>query len=413
MAGRPSITSDYASVIARTIENAQKDPAQLRSLVYDTARSCLGRHILTNYHELGGVKGYRHMLDLENAINQVESLSQSANEALTDGSSMQLLNEPATSPDHNALVVRQPLSDATTANEINQDNPPVTVQPSLNDIYRVDEQFPEIIQPSEIWAPVFGSGRKRIRIDFPWGLQLAVAAFVGVVVYAVLFAPFSYIQALHHSNAEQLAQAAAPPIPANPQPGAKMSLREANSAAAAQALGFAPPNVYGIYAASGGKLFALNPFAIKVPDPRVGISAMISEPSHVTVPDGKLTFVIYRRDLASSAPTEASVRIVAQVERETKFNVAGPPTAEKIDGQWAIRSKSYQFKVAPIDENPEMIVVRPEDSNLVLPPGRYALAIAGHGYDFTVFGQTSDTAHCLERTNVVGGTVYSECRTLP
>ena len=116
MAGRPSITSDYVSVIARTIENAQNDPAQLRSLVYDIARSCLGRYILTNYHELGGAKGYRHMLDLEDAINQVESLSQRANEALTDDQSAQLLNGPANSPDHNALVVREPLSDAT-ANE--------------------------------------------------------------------------------------------------------------------------------------------------------------------------------------------------------------------------------------------------------------------------------------------------------
>ena len=145
MADRPSITSDYVSVIARTIENAQNDPAQLRSLVYDIARSCLARHILMNYHELGDIKGYRHMLDLENAINQVESLSQRASEALTDGSSVQLLNQPANSPDHNALVVREPLSDATAVNEVNQDNRPVTLPPTPTEIYRVDEPFPEII----------------------------------------------------------------------------------------------------------------------------------------------------------------------------------------------------------------------------------------------------------------------------
>ena len=140
---------------------------------------------------------------------------------------------------------------------------------------------------------------------------------------------------------------------------------------------------------------------------------MISEPSHVTVPNGELSFVIYRRDLASSAPTEVFVRVVAQVEREVKFNVAGPPTPEKINDQWAIRRKSYEFTVAPIGDNPEMVVLHPEDPNLVLSAGRYALAIAGHGYDFTVAGQMTDTAQCLERTNVVGGTVYSECRTLP
>jgi hypothetical protein len=74
---------------------------------------------------------------------------------------------------------------------------------------------------------------------------------------------------------------------------------------------------------------------------------------------------------------------------------------------------AYEFKVAPIDDNPEMIVLHPEDSNLVLSAGRYALAIAGRGYDFTVAGQMTDTAQCIERSNVVGGTVYSECRTLP
>ena len=352
------------------------------------------------------------MLELEDAINHVESLSQKANEALADDASVQLLNEPANSPDHNALIVREPLDDAAT-NEVGQADPSVMLQPTSPVIHRVDEQFPEIIQPSEIWAPAFGSGRKRVRIDFPWGLQLALAAFIGVVIYAVLLSPLSYIQALHHFNAEQQAQGAAPPLPANPQPGTKVALREANSAATAQALGFSPPTVYGVYAVSGGTLFALDPFPIKVPDPRVGISAMISEPSHVTVPAGKLAFVLYRRDLATSAPTEAFVRVVAQVERETKFNAGGPPTVEKIDGQWAIRSKSYEFKVAPTDDNPEMVVLHPEDPNLVLSAGRYALAIAGRGYDFTVAGQKTDTAQCLERTNVVGGTVYSECRTLP
>jgi hypothetical protein len=430
MADRPSITSDYVSVIARTIENAQNDPAQLRSLVYDIARSCLCKHVLLNYHELGNARWHQQMLHLEEAINQVESLSLRANEALTDDArvklldgpvnspdhqaespsqrvseagtddpSVQLPNGPANLPDHNALVVRVSLSDAT--------------QPTPTEIYRVDEQFPEIIQPSEIWAPGFGSGQKRIHIDFPRGLQVAIAAFVGVVIYAVLLAPFGYIQAFNHSTAGQLAaQGAAPPIPANGLLGTKVSLREANSASVAQELGFSPPTVYGVYAVSGGKLFTLDPLPIKVPDPRVGISAMITEPSHVTVPDGKMAFVLYRRDLASSAPTEAFVRVVARVERGTKFNAAGPPTLEKIDGQWAIRNKSYDFKVSPIDDNPEMIVLHSEDPNLVLSAGRYALAIAGHGYDFTVAGQMTDTAHCLERTDVVGGTVYSECRTL-
>jgi hypothetical protein len=37
------------------------------------------------------------------------------------------------------------------------------------------------------------------------------------------------------------------------------------------------------------------------------------------------------------------------------------------------------------------------------------LVLAGKGYDFTIDGQVTDLAQCLERTNVVGGIVYSEC----
>ena len=60
-----------------------------------------------------------------------------------------------------------------------------------------------------------------------------------------------------------------------------------------------------------------------------------------------------------------------------------------------------------------MIVLRPEDPQLTLSPGRYALVIAGQGYDFSVDGKITDLAQCLERTNVIDGMVYSECRTLP
>ena len=172
-------------------------------------------------------------------------------------------------------------------------------------------------------------------------------------------------------------------------------------------------DVYGVYAVSEGKLHALDPLQLKVPDPRVAISAMIPNPSRVKIPDGKVQFVIFRRDLISSAPTEVFVRVVARVAREMKFNEAGRAITTNIDDQWAIRSKSYEFSVVPLGDNPEMIVLHPADPQLILSAGRYALVVAGKGYDFTVGGQVTDTAQCLERTDVIGGAVYSECRTLP
>jgi len=408
MSGQPSITSDYARVIVRAIESAKNDPEHLRSLVYEIARSSLSRHILTNYHEFGGGKWYRLMMDLEDAINHIESLSQTTGEALTD----QPIAPSLAADSRNALLVRDPIASAIVNNP--QDaNANMVSRLTSSEVYNANHQAPEILQPSEIWPSIATPRRQRSRIDVSWGGQLAIAAFIGVVIYAVFLGPFGNNDALTHLAPQQAADGMATSPAAGPQPGTKASLRETNSASAAQALGFSPPTAYGVYAVSDRKLFALDPLPIKVPDPRVGVSAMFSEPSHVDVPNGKLTFVIYRRDLAASAPTEAFVRVVAQVQREARFGGAGPPTVEKIDGQWAIRSKSYGLKVAPVDDNPEMIVMRPDSPDLVLPAGRYALATPGRGYDFTVAGQMTDTAHCLERTNVVGGTVYSECRELP
>ena len=62
--------------------------------------------------------------------------------------------------------------------------------------------------------------------------------------------------------------------------------------------------------------------------------------------------------------------------------------------------------------NPEMIVIRPAQPEFSLPPGRYALVLNRDGYDFTVAGPISDLAQCLEQTQAVDQSVYSECRKL-
>jgi hypothetical protein len=76
MAGRPSIVSDYVSIILRTIEKTQNDPARLRSLVYDVARLSLGKHVLLTYHQIGSAGLQQHVSDLETAINHAEDIAQ-------------------------------------------------------------------------------------------------------------------------------------------------------------------------------------------------------------------------------------------------------------------------------------------------------------------------------------------------
>jgi hypothetical protein len=79
---------------------------------------------------------------------------------------------------------------------------------------------------------------------------------------------------------------------------------------------------------------------------------------------------------------------------------------------WTVRNISYDFRVAPIRENSELLLLRPESPEFEFAPGRYALVVKGQAYDFTVAGEITETAQCLERTEAANGTFYSECRTL-
>ena len=75
---------------------------------------------------------------------------------------------------------------------------------------------------------------------------------------------------------------------------------------------------------------------------------------------------------------------------------------------WRVRSKSYKFKVSPLEGRNEMIVVQP-NPGFVFPPGRYALVLNGIGYDFTVAGNVTAPEQCLEQVEIVSGSVVSEC----
>ena len=155
------------------------------------------------------------------------------------------------------------------------------------------------------------------------------------------------------------------------------------------------PIAYGVYALSNGKLTALELLPLKVPDPRVAISASILTPSQVHLPAGPLQFVIYRRDLLNDAPDRVSVRAVAQVMRALTFAPGGKATYAAVEPTWVVRSNSYQMSVAPAADSPEMVVIRPDRADFAFPAGRYALVLKKEAYDFTVDGAIHDRAHCL------------------
>lgn len=410
MAGEAPV-ADYVSIILRAIDKAQNEPAHMRRLIYDLARISVGRQLLLSYEEIGSNGIQRHVSDLEAAIKQAEILSSLEGDLLPDpGAPPSLAVSKASG--QNALLITEPILGAENKNESGA----VAVLPGY--LAPRDEQSSPLNPQShqnvttEIWEAVPRASKRRVPKP-----ELLAAAAVGLAIYALTLVRPDLITDLNIPYLSQLVrQASYHEDTTTREPAKQLSAASAGTPKAVDqtnSLGFPLPSVYGVYAVNRGKLYGLQPLAMKVPDPRVAISAMISNPSRLTLPDGNLAFVLYRRDLQSSAPDTVPVRVVARVMREMKFAANGPPKTAEVAGEWAIRSKSYQFGVAPINNEPEMIILRPRDSQFTFSPGRYALVFKGEGYDFDIAGQLTDTAQCLERADALGGMVYSECRDLP
>lgn len=437
---RQSLVSDYVSIILRAIESAQNDPARLRQLIYDIARTSLGKQVLQSYAEIGSEGLQQQISDLEAAIRQAEILSRLEAELLPASSHIPLIEGPASSPDHDAMIVSDQRFDDNDDNNVDHNlhdhrldhNEIALAETELPDIYRDNAMTAQLLPsirerlratpvPAPVWDAIvidpperspstrFGNPFERFKRFGLWIAFLIALAINAVVLmrsgYWPPVGPSPGGLAVHDVETGAGSGANTAPPPAAPAPASPSPAGSAD----VQKLGFPLPSVYGVYAASAGKLYALAPLAIRVPDPRVAISAVISSPSRVTLPSGTIAFVVYRRDLAAAAPDSALVRIVARVAQELKFSDAGAPKTINVKGEWAIRNKSFQFGVAPLNNSPEMIVLHPQDPQLLLPGGRYALSFKGEGYDFTVAGPVTDPAQCLERTNALGGAVYSEC----
>ena len=173
------------------------------------------------------------------------------------------------------------------------------------------------------------------------------------------------------------------------------------------------PDTYGVYAVGdGGQLTALEPLPIRIPDARVAISSAITKPAPAPATSGTPLFIVYHRELANSVPENATVRVFAKVMQASTF-VGGKPKAIPVGDSWAVRGGAIDLRIAPVAANKEMILIRPADPNFTLSPGRYVLMFKNQAYDFSVAGTVSDTAHCLERSDLQDGSVYSECRELP
>ena len=371
---------DFAIVLSRVIASIENDPAQLRSAVYELARIKLQTELSINVSEKRDLA-----LALESAIERVETVSSK----------------------HDHVKVLQSLDRFTNRSEV--DACEVTIE--------AREAAPTSKHPPSFLTRAVDGSRK-VESSSHWMgaaplVRAAVVAVLGIVLCIVLDRHFglfgrqspqpfaSVVHKVERPEAKPVIQASAD--------GVQTPITTPST----QSLGFPLPSVYGIYAVSGGQLHELEPLVGRVPDQRVFMSTPVKSPSRAVLPDGRAVFIIYRRDAANGAPERVSVRVIAKVLRAMTFNTAGTASTTNVQDTWTIRNISYDFRVAPLGEGSEMLMIRPESEDFVFPAGRYGLVIKGQAYDFTIAGPITEPVQCLEGIKAENGTFYSECRRPP
>ena len=408
--------SDYQATLLRIIDSATSDPRHLRWLVYQLARINLQRETGHKAANLSPPETRECMHALETAISRVETDCSRAELAHTrfpqlEGPAQAQIEsslpppsdfdegdlQPPEGTGTGAVIPIRPRERAVSAEHSDEGGERTAWSPQPLAALGAEgpaaaERLPkpqvEIVYPEQP-GPEAERARRRVWL---WFITWPMIQLVGPILFCVAL----YLAFTGHLG----------PL------GSAPKSQEANSAEQAtrvQPSGLPLPTAFGVYAMSNGMLNELDTLPIKVPDPRVALSAEIKQPSRVVLPDGRVVFIVFRRDLVNSAPQKVAVRVVARVARAVTLTV-GKAVSTDLDSSWRIRANAYDFKVSPLPENREMIAIRPEEDDFSLPAGRYALALGGAGYDFSVDGPVTAAAQCLESFEALNGPVFSECR---
>jgi hypothetical protein len=282
---------DFSLVLARVIGSIENDPAQLRNVVYELARIKLEREVWQRQPPLSMAEIRQLMLSLDTAINCVESVSLRHDGSRALPSLDRLIESSGSHPNHAISNERKP-------------------------ILTFDQPLPAISDTSQVSTLVLSTARVAPR-TLPYGFRsrspqllagISVAVF-GLAIYLVLQRPFGFFG----PQISTLVEANAP------------ASQQSNSAAVSPAIkqqtpAWPIPVTYGVYAISGGQLNELEPLGFRVPDPRVFMSTTIKSPSRTNLPDGRVVFIVFRRDIASTAPDRVTVRVIARIVRAMTFN---------------------------------------------------------------------------------------------
>jgi len=378
---------DFALILARSIESIKTDPSQLRNTVYELARNKLLREASERRQPISILALPRLMLAFETAIERVERQASRQDELQALRSIGRFIG-PA---------------DRENGPKRDQRDPVLIVdQTARASEARVIANFSAPAKRVSLFAK-----RKR---NWPGAAEVLKGGAVAIVmmVLCVIISkyapselktpsgPSASTHAIQKSDTQEatLVPRLQSPV-VQPQP---------------QLPALPLPSVYGIYAVSNGELYELEALPGRVPDPRVFMSTPVKTQSRTILPDGRIAFIVFRRDMTMNAPDRVAVRVIAKVMRGMTFDTAGRASTTSLDDQWAIRGTSYDLRVAPLSDNPEMLLLRLENTDFVFPAGRYGLVLKGQAFDFSVVGPITEPAQCLERVAAANGNFYSECR---
>ena len=258
---------DYYSVLASVIMASARDDPRLRRMIYELARSKLRQQLAWETRELSNSERAQQLLALETAIEEIEAdLAKNIRRRTYSGTN---ILAPVT---HSPIEVMLPARHLSSLSEARQRIPAEHTARPTSSIFR-------------------------------WVLPLVAAAILGVAIYVTIERglreePQSKVEADQN-------------IPDN-------SISSYQSA-------IPIPGAYGVYALTNGQLTELEPLPIKVPDQRV--FGAISTASKTKLPNGRIQFIVFRRDQVNNAPEKVVVRVVAQVMHASASSRKGVATS--------------------------------------------------------------------------------------
>ncbi len=378
---------EYALILSQMIDVAQADPSQLRLAIYEFARAKL----INNTFNKTADERRRLAQALETAIAGVEKFAEKRDKhqrVVFRHGGAELSEMPVSSAPDPALL--QAISDIR--------KPMITTAPEAEAPIRLHPAAADRKAPLPLVSPTLFAGA---RIWVAGGLvAVAAVALVATLTYR-----------LTRPDDRTGVPAGASIVRKNdPGTGAAAERGAQPSAQVRADLPFQLPTDYGTYLIQGSSVLELEPLDLSVPDKRIEMSTPITQVHQISAADGSPKFLLFRRDLANDPPQKVEVRPLARVARMTTFDARGKPTFSVPSSMWIIRNASYELRVRPVPDRPEMLLVQARDGSSELPAGRYVLSLKDKGYDFIVPGDVTDPAHCVERTEASNGSFYSACQ---